>query len=64
MMFVRKFEAVVRLTDNSLITLGPFDSYGECYDQVILYTAESLPIETVIGFMINETFINEALKGG
>ena len=64
MMFVEQFEAVVRLTDNSIVNLGPYDTYEECHDDAIRLAAKSLPTETVIGFMINKSFINKAVMGG
>ena len=63
-MFVEQFEAVVRLTDNSIVSLGPYDTYDECFDDAIRFAAKSLPTETVIGFMINKSFINKAVAGG
>ncbi len=65
MMFREQYEGVVRMMDDSLITVGPFDTYEDCKDAIILLAVEELPEkETVKGFLINKSFINKAVAGG
>ena len=61
MLFEEKYEGIVRLADDTVATLGLFDSYYEAYDAVILTAAKDLPNESVKAFQINKVYINAEL---
>ena len=59
---VEKFEPLVKRTDDGLVTLGLFDTYGEAYDEVIRVGSSELPDnELVKAFQINKIFVNTAV---
>ncbi len=61
MMFVIKYEPICILVDNSVITLGLFNSYEEANDAAISRASESLPKESVRAYQINKCFCNAAI---
>ena len=59
---VEKFEPLVRKTDDELVSLGLFDTYGEAYDEVVRVGSSELPNnELVKAFQINKVFVNTAV---
>ena len=62
MLIKEKFEPICRLHDDTIISLGLFDSYGEAYDAAIIRAASQLPNETLKVFQINKVYVNIALE--
>lgn len=60
MQFVKKFEPIIRTTDNLTASLGLFDSYEQANDAVIIYASQELPKETVAFYQIIE--VNQNLN--
>lgn len=61
MLFEEKYEGIVRLADDTVVTTELFDSYDETYDAIILAAAKDLPNESVKAFQINKVYINTAI---
>ena len=58
MRFVVKFEAMCRMINDEVITLGLFDSYDEASDAAIMQASVALPNECMKAFQINKVYIN------
>ena len=58
MMFVPRYEPICRLMDDSVISLGLFDSYERANDAAILYASENLPEERIKAYQIIKSYIN------
>ena len=59
MRFVIKYEALCRLFDDTIISLGLYDSYEEANQAALFQAASKLPNEqTVKLYQINKLFIN------
>lgn len=58
MQFVEKFEAVCRMMDDNVVSLGLFDSYEEANDNAIIQASVTLPNECVKAYQINKVYIN------
>ena len=62
MMFVDRFEPLVRTVDDVVVSLGLCNTYSEAQDRAILFASEELPQERVIAYQINHVFVNESVK--
>lgn len=62
MMFVDRFEPIVRTVDDVVVSLGLCNTYSEAQDRAILFSSEELPQERVIAYEINHVFVNESVK--
>lgn len=60
-MFVKRFEPMVRMIDDTVVDLGLYDSYEAANDAVIMFAARELPTETVKAYQIVEVNINTAV---
>lgn len=60
MMFVPMYEPVCRLVDDTVVSLGLFNSYEEANDAAIYRAAEKLPQESVKAYQIIKSYINTA----
>ena len=58
MQFVEKFEAICRMTDDKVYSLGLFDSYDDANDAAILQASVALPDECMKAYQINKVYIN------
>lgn len=58
MMFVEKFEPIVRNIDDTVSSLGLFNSYEEANDKAIEYAYKDLPKESVKAYQIVKSFVN------
>lgn len=58
MKFSEQFEAIVRLCDDNLVSLGLFEEYDDAYDAAILQASVMLPEECVKCFQVNKVYIN------
>lgn len=58
MMFVPRYEPICRLMDDSVISLGLFESYERANDEAILYASEKLPEERIKAYQIIKSYIN------
>ena len=62
MMFVDRFEPIVRTVDDVVVSLGLCNTYSEAQDRAILFSSEELPQERVKAFEIHHVFVNESVK--
>ena len=62
MRFIEVYEPMLRMDDDSVISLGLFASYELANDAAVLKASEQLPNETVKAYEIHKVYINEALK--
>lgn len=60
MMFVPMYEPICRLVDDSVISLGLFNSYEEANDAAISRAAEKLPQESIKAYQIIKSYVNTA----
>lgn len=60
MTFVERFEPIVRTADDTLASLGLFNSYEEANDAAIMFASKNLPVETVKAYEIRKAYINVA----
>lgn len=58
MMFVPRYEPICRLMDDSVISLGLFESYERANDAAILYASEKLPEERIKAYQIIKSYVN------
>lgn len=60
MMFVPMYEPVCRLINDSIISLGLFNSYEEANDAAISRAADNLPQESIKAYQIVKSYVNTA----
>ena len=58
MRFVEKFEPICRMTDNSLRSLGLYDTYEEANDHAVMQASVNLPEECMKAYEIHKVYIN------
>lgn len=58
MQFVEKYEAICRMIDDKVISLGLFDTYEEANDHAIMQASVALPQECVKAYQIQKVYIN------
>lgn len=58
MQFVEKYEAICRMCNDSVVSLGLFDSYEDANDNAIMQASVALPQECVKAYQIQKVYIN------
>lgn len=61
MMFLEKYEAIIRMIDNTQRATQLFDTYDEANDAALLVAMEKLPEESVVAYQVNRVYVNEVL---
>lgn len=58
MQFVERFEAICCMIDESVVSLGLFNTYEEANDAAIMQASCNLPKECMKAYQINKVYIN------